>query len=144
MKITIAEVQEALARAKVPAKEAGLTIEHLQKVVEELEQEKEQQNPTPKVKNKFGVIILDELGDIKSDNLSALVYQIAEDQDYNTVPARVNAIVKSFNLTKKGQKHPVNSVTEAFQAIAPKIFKAEGIIRKTKEIIPVLKTNNKI
>ena len=64
MKITLQEVSEALARAGVTGKPAELTINHLQEVIKELEEEKDQQNPTPKVKNEFGVLILDEHGDI--------------------------------------------------------------------------------
>jgi 4-aminobutyrate aminotransferase-like enzyme len=142
-KLTIAEVQEALARSNVEPKQQESVLNHLQEVIKELEDEKEQQNPTVKVKNEFGVIILDENGDIKVDT-AALIYQIKVGEDHGTVFQRIRDAVKEFNLTKKGLKHPVKSVTEAFQAIAPKIFKNQGIIRKTKEITRVLKTNNKI
>ena len=143
MKLTIAEVQEALTRSKVAPEQQQNVITHLQEVIKELEAEKEQQNPTPKVKNEFGVIILDEHGEIKVDT-AALIYQIAAGEDHNTVFDRLKAAVKEFNLTKKGLKHPVTSITEAFQALAPKMFKSQGLIRKTKEITRVLKTNNKI
>ena len=140
MKLTIAEVQEALTRSKVAPEQQQNVITHLQEVIKELEAEKEQQNPTPKVKNEFGVIILDEHGEIKVDT-AALIYQIAAGEDHNTVFDRLKAAVKEFNLTKKGLKHPVTSITEAFQALAPKMFKSQGLIRKTKEITRVLKTN---
>jgi hypothetical protein len=142
-RLTISEIQEALARAKVePAKQEEV-INHLQDVLKELSDEKEQQNPTPKVKNQFGVIILDENNEIKSD-LAALIYQIKADEDHNTVFDRIRTAVKEFNQTKKGQKNPIKSITEAFQYIAPKIFKNNGIVRKSKDIIRVLKSNNKI
>jgi len=144
MKLGISEIQEAMARSNVDPKQQEEVINHLQEVIKELEEEKDQQNPTPKVKNKFGVIVLDQLGEIKTENLAALIYQIPENEPYDSVPDRIRAAVKNFNLTKKGQKHPVSSVTEAFQAIAPKILKAEGLLRKTKELVPVLKSSNKI
>ena len=143
MKITLQEVSEALARAGVTGKPAELTINHLQEVIKELEEEKDQQNPTPKVKNEFGVLILDEHGDIKVDT-AALIYQIKSGESHDTILDRIRAVVKEFNQTKKGLKAPIKSVTEAFQYIAPKIFKANGVIRKTKEITRVTKTNNKI
>lgn len=142
MKLTISEVQEALARSNVEPKQQESVINHLQDVLKELDEEKHQ-NPTPKEKNEFGVIILDENGDIKVDT-AALIYQIEVGQDHNTVPDRIRAVVKEFNSTKKGLKNPIKSVTEAFQYIAPKLFKNNGIIRKTKEITRVLKSNNKI
>ena len=143
-KLSIAEVQEALARASIVPEQQEKVINHLQDVIQELKDEKEQQNQTPKLKNKFGVIIFDELNEIKTTNLAALVYQIAENEDYNSVPDRIRSAAKEFNQTKKGKKHPINSTTEAFQVIAPKILKQAGLIRKTKEIVPVLKSNNKI
>jgi hypothetical protein len=142
-KLSISEIQEAMARAKVEPKQQEEVINHLQEVIKEIQEEKHQ-NPTPKLKNKFGVIILDELGEIKVDNIAALIYQIQEDADYNSVPDRISAAIKQFNLTKKGQKHPVKSISEAFGVVAPKLWKAEGILRKTKEIVPVMKTLNKV
>ncbi len=57
---------------------------------------------------------------------------------------RLNTVIKNFNLTKKGQKNPVTSVLDAFQVIAPKLFKAEGLIRKSKDLIHITKINGKI
>ncbi len=144
MKLGISEIQEAMARSHVDPKQQEQVINHLQEVIKELEAEKEQQNPTPKLKNKFGLLLLDEAGDIKVENLAGFIYQIQEDSDYNTVMDRLRAAVKVFNQTKKGQKNPCKSVLDAFASIAPKILKAEGIIRKSKDLINVQKIDGKI
>ena len=144
MKITLQEVSEALARAGVEAKQAEVTLNHLQDVIKELQEDKEQQNPTPKLKNKFGFLLLDEAGDIKVENLAGFIYQIQEDCDFNTSMDRLRAAVKVFNQTKKGLKNPVKSVADAFQVIAPKLLKAEGFIRKSKDLIHVTKINGKL
>ena len=61
MKLGISEIQEAMARSHVDPKQQEQVINHLQEVIKELEAEKEQQNPTPKLKNngKFVVNIAD-------------------------------------------------------------------------------------
>lgn len=143
MKLGITEIQEALARAEVQPDQQEKVLNHLQEVIKELEAEKEQQNPAPKIKNEFGVIILDENGEIKIDT-AALLYQIPCGEDHNTVFDRLRAAVKEFNLTKKGQKNPITSVLDAFHTIAPKIFKSNGLIRKSKDLVRVIKTNGKI
>ena len=72
-KLNIAEIQEAMARAAIEPKQQEQVINHLQEVIKELEQDK-LQNQTVKVKNEFGVIIMDELkkyseGGINNDEL---------------------------------------------------------------------------
>ncbi len=142
MKLGISEIQEALARAEVKPEQQERVINHLQEVIKELEQDK-LTNQTPKVKNEFGVLLIDESGEIKIDP-AALLYQIPVGDDHNTVLDRLHASVKEFNLTKKGQKNPIISVLDAFHAIAPKIFKSNGLIRKSKDLVRVIKTNGKI
>ncbi len=143
-KISIAEVQEALARSKVEPAQQEQVINHLQEVIKELEAEKEQQNPVVKTKNKFGVIILDETGEHIVDNLAALVFQIPETEDYTTVADRLKKVALEFNSTKKGIKNPITTLVDLFQDAKPKMFKNQNVIRKTKDLVPVLKSNGKI
>lgn len=136
-KLNIAEIQEAMARAAIEPKQQEAVINHLQEVIKELEAEKDKDAPAPKLKNKFGVVTL-ENGD------AALLCQIPEPDDLNSIPDRIRATIKEFNATAKGQKNPVKSVIEAFQVIKPKIFKNNGLIKKSKDITQVIKSENKV
>jgi len=142
-KINIEDIQEALKIANVTPDQQDKVIEHLQQVAAEEKKEKEE-NKLPRQKTEFGVILIDELGEIKTDNVSALIYQIPDDVEHDSVLERVQKSIQEHNQTKKGIKTPVKSVTEAFNAVKPKTFKNHGLTRKTKEIVRCIKSNNKI
>ncbi len=142
-KISIEDVQSALQAIKVDPKQQEAVLKYLNQVVQEIQEEKEN-NKEPKVKKEFGVLIIDELGEVKTDNISALVYQINVGDDHNEVPNKIRAAVNEFNETEKGKKDPIKSISQAFCYIAPKYFKKYNLVKKTKELCFIIKSNNKL
>ena len=143
IKLNIEDVQEAIKLANVTPDQQDKILQHLQQVAAEEKKEKEE-NKLPRQKKEFGVILLDELGEIPTTNISALVYEIPDNVEHDSVIERLAKAVGEHNQTKKGMKTPVKSVSEAFAAIKPKLLKAQGLTRKTKEPVRCLKSNNKI
>ena len=142
-KLSLDDIQEAIKLANVTPDQQDKILQHLQQVAAEEKKEKEE-NKLPRQKKEFGVILIDELNEIKTDNISALVYEIPDNVEHDSVIERLTKAIKEHNQTKKGLKTPVKSVSEAFNVIKPKIFKTQGLTRKTKEPVRCLKSNNKI
>lgn len=140
-KLDIADIREALKISKIEPQKQQDVLNYLEGVIKNIEDHKDN-NGIVKVKNEFGIIILDEMGEIKQD-LAGLIYQIKVGDSHDDVNQKISNAIKEFNQTKKGIKNPIKSVTEAFKYISPKIWKNNGILRKTKEITRVIKSLNK-
>jgi hypothetical protein len=140
-KISLEEVQSALQASKVEPKQQEDILKYLNQVVQEIQEEKEN-NKEPKIKKDWGVILIDEMNEIKTDNISALVYQIPTGDDHNLVLNKIKAAIHDFNA--QDQKNPITSISQAFCYIKPKLLKEKGVFRKTKELTTVIKTSNKL
>jgi len=142
-KIALETVIEALRKSQVNPDAQDKVVKYIEKAIEE---EKDNRQSVPRQKAEFGVILLDENKELKTNNISALIYELPALGNHNEVLDNVKKAIKDFNLnTKKGQKSPVKSISEAFQVVKPKIFKQNGgLKRKTKEPVRVIISDNKI
>lgn len=142
-KISIEQLQDVLTESKIPAPKQEEILEHIQDLIKKEKEEKDS-NKIPRQKSQLGVILIDELGEIKTDNVAALIYEIPASSNHDDVFSNLRKSITEFNNTKKGQKQPVKSVTDAFLTIKPKILKQNGLKKKVKEIVRCLISNNKI
>lgn len=143
-KIALENVQTVLAELKIEPDKQDKILQELQKIIEDEKQDRAE-NKIKRDKPELGVILIDELNELKIDNISALVYELPANSDHGLVMDNLSKAVKEFNNTKKGQKAPIKSVTEIFQFIKPKILKNNGNIKKKcKEPVRCLKTSNKV
>jgi hypothetical protein len=140
-KISLEQLQDVLTESKIEPEKQKEILENLQQIIKE---EKENKDVVPRQKSQLGVILLDEKGELRNDNIGALIYEISATQNHDDVMANVRKSATEFNNTKKGQKNPIKSVSEVFAHVKPKILKANGLKRKTKEIVRCLVSNNKI
>lgn len=142
-KISLDTLNEVLQEEGVePAKQAKI-IEHLKEIIKAEKEEKESEK-LPRQKSQLGVILIDENQEIKTNNIAALIYEIPESSDHDSVMDNLKKAVIEFNNTKKGLKFPVKSVTDAFLTIKPKILKGHFLKKKTKEIVRCLISRNTI
>jgi len=141
-KIDISALPDILTEEGVEPQTQTKILEHIQKLIEE---EKENKERVTRPKAQLGVILIDENNELKNDNIGALIYEIPADGKHDDVLSNIRKSVTEFNNTKKGQKSPIKSFTEAFQVVKPKIFKNNGGVKKrTKEITRCLVSNNKV
>ena len=142
-KISLETVAEILNEEGVDKNKQAKIIEHLQEILKAEKEEKDSEK-LPRQKNELGVILLNDNDEIKTDNISALVYEIPSSENHDSVLDKIKKATAEFNNTKKGQKHPVKSFSEAFQVVKPKQFKAQNMKKRTKSIVRCLITADKI
>jgi len=142
MKLSLEEIQGALAAAKIPNDQQKAVVEHLQEVIQELEAEKSS-TKLPHQKNEYGVVLYDADGSLAGKDLTASVYTIPQGGDHGTVLARIAEAVRDQNEAAKRKKNVIKTIGEAFAGLKRKFIKAKNINLKTKESVRVLVTNNK-
>jgi hypothetical protein len=142
-KIDISKLPDILTEEGVDKSKQEKILEHIQEILKAEKEEKEE-NKLPRQKSQLGVILIDELNEIKTNNIAALIYEIPQSSNHDSVMDNLKKAAAEFNNTKKGLKSPVKSVTDAFLTIKPKILKGHSLKKKTKEIVRCLISSNKI
>jgi len=142
-KISVEKLQDILTESKIPTEKQEEILQQIQEALKAEKEEKEE-NKVPRQKSQLGVILIDENKQILTDNVAALIYEIPQSSNHDSVMDNLKKAAAEFNNTKKGLKQPVKSVTDAFLTIKPKILKGHSLKKKTKEIVRCLISNNKI
>jgi hypothetical protein len=135
---TIDEILDLLSANTVAVDEAVKTEEEIVNVSEETGNDEE---PEPKPKQQFVILVSDPNKQIKND-LVGWVLQIPEDQDVATVVDSIRKSSYNFNASKKGNRYPVSSIGQAIANVPNKFFKTNEIKIKTKEPVQILTTDN--
>ena len=139
MKIDIENVIEALKISKVNPDDQDKVVKYLEKVIEEEKQDRAE-NKVKKAKPELGVILLDNSGEIKNDSISALIYEAPPNSNHNETLDKIKKAAAEFNNTKKGQKQPVKTFSDAFATVKPKQFKTQNLKKKVKHPVICLVT----
>ncbi len=136
-----------LELVKVVVQRNGVDARTTARIIEEINQELQQmveEEKPPSPKKQFVVLVSDPQGKVKQQELTGWVVQIPEEIDPHTA---IDSLVRSayeFNVTPKGRRHPVKSISEACEFIPAKILKEQNVWVKTKEPIQLVPTTNEI
>lgn len=146
-KIEIEEVESVLLQHKVESTPA--IIEDLQKILEELQAEKEA-NAEEKPKYEFVVILNDPNGTLKGkkedleNDLSAYVVQQEEGENANLIFGKIADAAKAQNETAKTKKTRLQNMRDIFEGLKSKFVKEKKLKIKTKEAVRVLVSDGKM
>lgn len=120
----------------------------LRKIVEEMnvaaQPDPGEAEAGPTVKKQFVILISDPDAKLPKDDFVGWVLQIPEEESVATTQERIFRGAYDFNASKKGRLHPVNTVGEAIENVAPKYFKEAEVWVKTKSPVLMLRTDNEI
>jgi hypothetical protein len=143
-KLTIHDIENALNEAKIPAEQQHKVIEHLQKIAKTEDEAPKEISAGPKLKNEFGILIFDEKNELAGKELYGHIYSVKEGFDHGTILGRVSNAVKESNELAKNKNSLIKTIGEAFSHLKRKFSKAQDFQPKTKEIVRVTITNNKL
>jgi hypothetical protein len=146
MKVDIEEVESVLYSNKVEPEKAIKILSDLNKVVEELKEEKiaAVENSGGKPKWESVIVLLDKNNELKDREFAGWVVQIEEGKDPATIMSGITDACKVQNETAKRKKSFLTTVIEAFEGLKPKFLKEKRIKIKTKELTRIIITDNKL
>jgi hypothetical protein len=107
-------------------------------------EEEEKANRPPPVKKQFSILVADNDGQLKDQDLVGWVVQIPEDANLQSAPSKIIQAAYEFNTTPKGRRMPVETIGEACEAVSAKIFKEQNVWIKSKVPVLVVPIENKI
>lgn len=146
-KIELEEVESVLLQHKVESTPA--IIEDLQKILEELQAEKEA-NAEEKPKYEFVVILNDPNGTLKGkkedleNDLSAYIVQQEEGENANLIFGKIADAAKAQNETAKTKKSRLQNMRDIFEGLKSKFVKEKKLKIKTKEAVRILVSDGKM
>lgn len=141
--IKIEDINEALKVAGVNPEQHDKVIEHLQNVEAENKADKEA-HAAPKLKNEFGIILFDEKGELAGKEFYGHIYSVKQGYDHGAILHNISAAVRDSNELVKKKNAIINSIGEAFGHLKRKFSKQHDFQPKTKEIVRVTISNNKL
>lgn len=107
-------------------------------------EEEEKANRPPPIKKQFSILVADNDGNLKDQDLVGWVVQIPEDANLQSAPSKIIQAAYEFNSTPKGRRMPVETIGEACEAVSAKIFKEQNVWIKSKVPVLVVPVDNKI
>jgi hypothetical protein len=140
-KISLETLSEVLQEEGVEQPKQIKILDHLKEILK-AEQEKKEDNKTPKSKNEFGVVLF--APELVGKEYTACIYQVKDGFDHGTVLTKISEAARNQNNNKKSKKNVIQSIGEAFQNLNRKWIKEKQINFKTKESVRVLITDNKL
>lgn len=143
---------DLIASVSDSMREKGATPELIKAVVDDLRktaaQEKAARVPVKKSKTQYAIIVSDPEGVLVGKDLTGWTLAMEEESAPQSALDRVHAAGYSFNATRKGQKHPVETIGDIFQCVRGKHWKTgregEKTQPKTREPVLVIRTDNKL
>ena len=141
-KVELDLVERILKRAEIGNNVLMEIMGELQSAVHENTDLDEEPKIVP-IKKQFVVLVADEDCDLAEKELMGWVLQLPEDEPMQSVPERMVRVAKAFNLSKKGRRHPVETVGETCENVSAKIFKEQKLWLKTKEPVLVIPVENR-
>lgn len=139
-KVDIDIVKAVLQRAEIDARKTAQIIDDINFESKMLDKSEDKEPPC---KKEFVVIYnpnaIDELS-----RGAAWILQIPKTDDPNEALQRLEAAARDFNLTPKGRRMPLKTVSEACEFCSKKILKEHKVWVRTAEPVLMLPTLGKI
>jgi len=144
-KVSIDDVISALRDSGAAQEVVKSTLEKLNQVVQEEQADKQK---SPKSKNQFVAITFDDDGRLAGLDIPIFIAQIEESAPPQAFIDRIQAAANAYHGSRKGRKKPVKTKSEAVACIPRKFWNSEKegekTLIKTREVIPLLITSNKL
>jgi chromosome condensin MukBEF complex kleisin-like MukF subunit len=140
-KIAIDEVEAILLENKIDKNKVQSIIQDLEKVVEELKNDKE---VTPKSKWEHVIVLYDKDGVLKDKEIAGWVVQQKEGEDVGTILSKLSDAAKAQNEVTKKKKNIIDDIVGLFEHLKSKWAKEKNLRVKTKELTRVLVTDGKL
>ena len=134
-KIDLEVVKRILKRADLESSVMSEILGELQSAVADAASEADEPKVAPE-KKQFIIVVADNEGLLTDKEMVGWVLQLPEEDDMTSVSEKLLKTAKSFNLSKKGRKHPVETLGELCEYVPSRIFKEQKLSLKTK--VPVL------
>lgn len=138
-KVSIDDVISALRDSGAAQEVVKSTLEKLHQVVQEEQADKQK---TPKSKNQFVAVTIDDTGRLAGLDIPIFIAQIEEEAPPQAFIDRIQAAANAYHGSRKGRKKPVKTKGEAISCIPRKFWKTENEMEKTliktRETIPLL------
>ena len=96
------------------------------------------------VKKHFVVVVADNDGVLDGKHCVGWILQLPEDEPIQSVSERLLRTAKAFNLSKKGRRHPVETIGETCENVPGKIFREQQLWLRTKEPILLVPMRNRL
>ncbi len=138
-KISIEEVEAKMLELKVDPIKVQQVVTELEKVVEELAEERKAEAGS-KQKWEFVIVLNDKDGFLKGKEIAGWVVQQPTDGDANLILAKLADAAKSQNEVTKKKSNKITDLVSLFQHLKSKFTKEKNVRVKTKELTRVLIT----
>jgi len=144
-KIALEEVEQVLSQHKVEG--APAIIEDLQKIIDELQAEREAAK-ADKVPWEYAVVLYDKNGELKGmdigEKVSAYVVQQESGEYMATILTKISSATATQNDSAKRKKSFLTNIREIFSGLKPKFLKEKKVRIKTKDAVRVLVTDGNL
>lgn len=125
MSLKIEEIAAALRENEIPTNKIRAIVESLQQTEENKKVEKE------KGPKKEYVLI-------QANSDTGFAVQIEASEDAGETLNKIRAAARAYNNSRKGQKTPVRTISEAISVLPAKFLVESAVWRKTKEPVRTL------
>lgn len=142
-KISIEEVEAKMLELKVDPIKVQQVVTELEKVVEELAEERKME-AGPKQKWEFVIVLNDKEGLLKGKEIGGWVVQQPTDGDSNLILSKLADAAKAQNEVTKKKANRIDDLTSLFEHLKSKFTKEKKVRIKTKELTRVIITEGKL
>lgn len=140
-KIDLEIVKRILKRADLESSVVSEILGELQSAAEDAASDGNEPKTVPE-KKQFIIVVADNDGLLTGKELVGWVLQLPEEEDMTSVSERLLKTAKAFNLSKKGRKHPVETLGELCEYVPARVFKEQKLFLKTKTPVLVVPMTN--
>lgn len=142
-KISIEEVEAKMLELKIDPIKVNQVVTELEKVVEELADERKAESG-PKAKWEFVIVLNDKEGFLTGKEIAGWVVQKPLEDDANLVLSKLADAAKSQNEVTKKKANKITDLVSLFEHLKSKFTKEKKVRVKTKELTRVIITNGNI
>jgi hypothetical protein len=143
MNVSIEEVEAKMLELKVDPVKVQQVVAELEKVVEEIAEERKATSG-PKTKWEFVIVLNDKEGLLTGKEIAGWVVQQPTDSDANLILSKLNDAAKAQNEVTKKKANIISDLVSLFEHLKPKFTKEKNVRVKTKELTRVIITNGKL
>jgi hypothetical protein len=143
MKIDLEEVEAKMLELKVDPIKVQQVVAELEKVVEEIAEERKAE-AGPKQKWEFVIVLDDKEELLKGKEIAGWVVQQPSGDDANLILSKLADAAKNQNEVTKKKANKITDLTSLFEHLKAKFTKEKKVRVKTKELTRVLVTNGKL
>ena len=142
-KVALDEVEAKLLEHKVESDKVQEIISELEKVVQELKEER-QAEAGEKQKMEYVIVLHDKEGLLKDKEIAGWVVQQEENEDPNLILSKLTDAAKNQNEATTKKKNFITDLKSLFEGLKSKFTKEKKVKIKTKELTRVIIVDGKL